>query len=257
MPHYHSTHPRLCRGRLNVLLVGCGGNGSRMLLRLAELARTLSMLGHPGLQVTVIDGDEVSEPNLARQPFTAADLGRSKAYTLVTRVNLCYGLGWDARHAYVEDSGSLDGVACDLVITCVDSRSARAKVFEAVRVGSISGQYQFRPAYLLDLGNDRTTGQYALGTCGSGHAVPLPTAAEMWPEIADASADVDDGPSCSSEEAVRRQDLFVNDVLACQAANLLWRLLRDGRVEHHGGFVNLFTGVVAPIPVPAAACPTS
>jgi hypothetical protein len=40
-------------------------------------------------------------------------------------------------------------------------------------------------------------------------------------------------------------------VLTAEAASLLWRLLRDGRIQHHGAFCNLQTGRSAPIPVPA------
>ena len=246
MSTYHASHPHLNRGRLNVLVVGCGGNGSKLLLRLADLARTLVALGHPGLHVVAIDGDRVTEPNLARQPFTRSDVGRSKAVTLVTRINMCYGFGWEAKCAYVgRDASVLANVRPKIIATCVDSRGARADVYKATEA--------LGAAYALDLGNDRTTGQYALGTLGSTHSTPLPTAAEMWPEICDRSAAGvdDDGPSCSSEEAVHRQDPFVHDLLTSAAANLLWRLLRDGRVEHHGGFVNLVTGVLAPIPVPS------
>ena len=243
---FHTTHRRLNSGPIGVLLVGCGGNGSAMLLKLATLDRTLRMLGHPGLDVLACDGDLVSAPNLARQPYLPSEVGRSKAVSLVTRINMTYGLNWQAEHRFIGPR-STPGPRhrADVVITCVDSRGARADVHEAMK--------EYRPCYTLDLGNDRTTGQFALGTVGRGHSVELPTAAEMWPEIADRSAALgdDDGPSCSSEEAVRRQDLFIHEALSAHASNLVWRLLRDGRIEHHGGFVNLVTGVAAPIPVPA------
>ena len=250
MAYVHKTHPKLNSGQLRIIVVGCGGNGSKLLLRLADLSRTLLALGHPGIHVVAIDGDRVTEPNLARQPFTRADIGRPKSTTLITRINMCYGLGWTAHCAYVGARKGADVLgrsllSQDVVATCVDSRQARADVYEATEA--------VRAAYALDLGNDSTTGQFALGTLGRGHSSHLPTAVEMWPEIADptAAGPGDDGPSCSSEEAVRRQDPFVHDVLTSAAANTLWRLIRDGQIEHHGAFVNLVSGVTAPIPVPA------
>ena len=243
---FHTAHRRLNSGPIDILLVGCGGNGSAMLLKLATLDRTLRMLQHPGMRVVVADGDVVSVPNLARQPFLPSEVGQSKAVSLVTRINMTYGLDWAAEHRFVQAGDfASDRRTVDLVITCVDSRGARADVYAASST--------LRPAYALDLGNDKTTGQYALGTVGQGHSAELPTAAEMWPEIADraAVAGDNDGPSCSSEEAVRRQDLFIHETLTAHAVNLVWRLLRDGRIEHHGGFVNLVTGVAAPIAVPA------
>jgi PRTRC genetic system ThiF family protein len=242
---YHSAHRSLHSSTpVRVCLVGCGGNGARLLVRLADLARCLRLLGHPGLEVVVVDGDTVSEANLARQPFTPGDVGTHKAVALVTRINLTYGLAWEAVPRYFEP-GTLDGVSPrpNVFACCVDTRRARRTIAEELgRYGNAS--------YVLDLGNDAKTGQFALGTLGYGHEVPLPSAAELWPEIADPSLDGDDGPSCSSEEAVRRQDLFVHDVLASSSANLLWRLFREGRISHHGGFCNLETGVVAPLPVP-------
>lgn len=92
-----------------------------------------------------------------------------------------------------------------------DLRKARATVYDAYL-----GQYGFR--YLLE----RKTGQYVLGTLGTRHEVALPNAIEGWPQIADAALDgQNDNPPYPSEEAVRRQGLFMHGVLADQATNLL------------------------------------
>jgi hypothetical protein len=52
----------------------------------------------------------------------------------------------------------------------------------------------------------------------------------------------DDAPSCSMAEALERQSLFVNRVVASHALALLFDLLGRGSIGHAGGFINLATG---------------
>lgn len=240
---WHQAHANLHNpyNRITVVLVGCGGNGARMLFRLADLDRTLRALGSPGLDVHVYDADAVSEANLARQPFTFSDVGLPKAMVLVHRINLTYGVAFHAHPAHFNAETRFSGRSPDVCISCVDTRAARRTIAEV-----LGRSWGVR--YWMDLGNDVRTGQVVLGTLGE-HDVPLPTCIELWPEIADAELDADDGPSCSSAEALRRQDLFIHDVLCAHAGNLLWRLFRDGRIRHHGAFCDLETGVATPIPI--------
>ena len=278
---WHYLDPYIQRQNdLRVLLVGCGGNGARMLLRLATLHRALRELGGKILKVAVYDGDVVSEPNLVRQPFAPADVGQPKAVVLTHRVNMTFGTGFQARpeHLTEETAPTHRRNIPHLVISCVDSRAARAAVQSVIERWAGDGQgVAETPRYWLDLGNSYASGQYLLGTVGQAASkaaksagadsnvaggaaaknaletnAKLPTAPEKWPEIVDAALDEDDEPSCSSREALERQDLFVNDVLAAEAAGLLWRLLRGGRISFHGAFCNLQTGRSAPIRVPPA-----
>ncbi len=41
-----------------------------------------------GLEVTLMDGDTVSETNCVRQPFSWSDVGQNKATILINRINL-------------------------------------------------------------------------------------------------------------------------------------------------------------------------
>ncbi len=67
----HTLHPHLAytRSPLRVLVVGAGGNGSKLTVGLKNLHGALVALGHPGLQVGLADGDTVSTSNLVRQSF--------------------------------------------------------------------------------------------------------------------------------------------------------------------------------------------
>ena len=57
----------------------------------------------------------------------------------------------------------------------------------------------------------------------------------------------DSGPSCSLAEALEKQDLFINSTLAQLGCNILWKMFRNGMIEHHGVFLNLGTMKVNPI----------
>ena len=59
----------------------------------------------------------------------------------------------------------------------------------------------------------------------------------------------DSGPSCSLAEALRKQDLFINSMLAQIGCDILWRMFREGRTFYRGAYLNLDTLRVNPIPV--------
>ena len=237
----HYLPDRFHDRRINVALIGCGGNGAQMLMGLASLDTALSAISSRSLHVTVIDDDTVSEANLGRQPFYRCDLGQSKAHTLTERVNLAHGLAWTSVHGRAPDAFSLDGQ--DMVITCVDTAAARRAVGAAIGDGGRG------PDYWLDLGNRAMDGQFIFGKL-RGHD-RLPTVLEYFPELADESVAEDDSPSCSVAEALERQSLFVNRVMSSHALALLFDLLGRGSIGHAGGFINLATGQTLPIPLPA------
>lgn len=230
---------------IDVLLVGCGGNGAQMLMGLAALDTALRAISSRSLHVTVVDDDTVSEANLGRQPFYRCDLGASKARTLVERINIAHGLNWRAVHGRAPAAIGLDNI--DLLITCVDTAAARRAIGAAIVEGRSA------PRYWLDLGNRATDGQFLIG-CPVPSAVDrvdrLPTVLEYFPELGDETVAEDDAPSCSVAEALERQSLFVNRVIASHALALLFDLYGRGSIGNAGGFVNLASGQVVPIPLP-------
>jgi len=72
---------------------------------------------------------------------------------------------------------------------------------------------------------------------------------ELYPEIIDADAGEDPLPSCSAIEALERQEPFINQTLAMSALAMLARLLRYGKIAHHGGFFNAATGKMTALAV--------
>ena len=245
----HRIHPELLERQVRVLAVGCGGTGSSVVAGLPYLHQSLTAHGHPGgLHVTVVDGDTISPANCVRQPFARSEIGLNKAVVLVNRLNLFWGLKWEAvpahlsTGAFISRSYSGDDLRAHIVMGCVDTRAARAVIRDAVGKSS-------RVSYWLDLGNNADSGQFILGEPLNERnhraKLRLRSAAELFPEIVNASLDNDGEPSCSSVEALERQEPFVNSTLAQHALVLLARLFRYGEITYHGSFINLATGATS------------
>jgi PRTRC genetic system ThiF family protein len=240
----------LGRQAVRILIVGAGGTGSAILMGLPYLHQAMRVWGHPyGLDVTVIDPDVVTPTNCVRQPFSASDIGMNKAIVLMNRINLFWGTNWSAipscfsKHSIREQND----LSLDLVIGCVDTRAARKIIEEAVTSPSQG------TAYWLDLGNNAASGQYVLGQPLNARnrrdVARLPTVSELYPEIVDVAGVEDDLPSCSAIEALDRQEPFINQTLAASALAMLARLLRYGKLGHHGAFFSAETGRMSALPI--------
>lgn len=264
MPHY--TPSRLLTRRVSIALVGCGGNGSQMLTGLARLNHAITALGHPGLRVRAYDPDTVSEANMGRQMFGSFDVGSSKAHVLVNRVNAFFGLDWEARYSKYET----DTFHPDILIICVDTTKARYEIQLAHRSSGVD--------YTMDLGNRAADGQVVFGqpalptrrekspTSIGGDTpllatqpdhVRLPSPYALLPELVDLAAPQDDTPSCGLAEALERQELFINQAVVTPALSILWEFFRHGKLTWHGAFVNLRTGSMRSLLVPAPAPTTT
>ncbi len=79
--------------------------------------------------------------------------------------------------------------------------------------------------------NESDSGQIVLGEAKHlGRKLRLPVVTEIFPEILDESIPEDESPSCSTEEAIRKQGLFVNEIVVGHAADLIWEGLHVGTV---------------------------
>jgi PRTRC genetic system ThiF family protein len=171
------------------------------------------------------------------------EIGFPKAIVLAHRINLFWGLNWQCMQAQIQQVAKNADV--DLVIGCVDARKARRGIEKWV--------LHSRVLYWLDLGNNAASGQFILGQPNNQvnrkKKHRLPTVTELFPEIAAAGAKDDDQPSCSAAEALIRQEPFINQNLAYQALGMLTQLLHHGSLSYQGGFCNLATGQVMPLPI--------
>lgn len=242
----HITNPLFLENKITVLLAGCGGSGSFMLAELSHLHDLLTRLGHPGLKVVAFDPGVVREGNLGRQKFRVADLGLNKAECLIH-----YQRQWNG---FTEWEGHATALTAPLLgnrfppkrdtptilITAVDLPSVRKEF------GSTLKNYQHAPCYWLDLGNDSDSGQVTLGRLG--RSCELPNTYDLFKAQYDQMQD-DNSKSCSTAEALAKQDFGVNGAAAHHGATLLWRLLRHGGLDHHGVFFNVAKGEVVPMEI--------
>jgi hypothetical protein len=107
----------------------------------------------------------------------------------------------------------------------------------------------------MDFGNTRTAGQVILGSLEVAQPVSekfitagrLPVVTELF-DYGERD-ERDSGPSCSLAEALQKQDLFINSVLAQLGCGLLWKLLHECVLEHHGVFLNMDTMKTNPVKI--------
>jgi PRTRC genetic system ThiF family protein len=253
----HVLDASLLDKRVQIYLIGVGGNGAQMATCLARLDIAIKALGHPyGLHVTAFDGDRVSGANVGRQLYSPVDVGRFKSLVTIHRLNQFYGLDWIAHPFRYEDfeHGALRHPNADLIVSCVDTRSARQALH--ARLFEDSGQCR----YWLDLGNTEATAQAVLGEVPgrwSRHRTiqspRLPCVTELFPELLDASVTDTNTPSCSVRMSLASQGLFINDVTVRFAAQLLYELFSNGRIRQHGVLINLDSKRSGPIDVDPAA----
>ena len=92
----------LTQGRVvHMAVIGCGGTGSAFASGLPYLHQAMRALGLQGLQVTLMDGDLISETNCVRQPFSRGEVGLHKSIVLASRLNQFWGLNWEAAPEYL------------------------------------------------------------------------------------------------------------------------------------------------------------
>ncbi|MBU1247126.1 MAG: PRTRC system ThiF family protein [Proteobacteria bacterium] len=263
MRHYIEPYFLDPQHRIGVLVVGCGGTGSRVLNGLAEMDHSLRQLGHPGLFVVAADDDIVSEANLGRQAFSTVDVGRFKCSVLVERINRAFGVDWVDLPGRITGHDSLAQAVkvygpLNMLVSCVDSGAARVEIGKALKQFDSLGVWRSF-SYWLDFGNSKDSGQIVLGTCrtikqpdGAEDVAPcLPSVLDFFPTIAERD-DLDDTPSCSLADALKKQDLFVNRIMADFGLNIVWRMFRQGYTEVQGAFVGLESLVSSPLRVDEA-----
>lgn len=156
-----TPHPA---GRVNVVLIGAGGNGARIVPPLMQMLRR-------GDSLSIIDHDIVEDRNLTRQHFHARDIGMPKADVLWRRYRRegsgisggAFVTQIDARNATSTIQGAIAGArevgndrlgTSTIVIGAVDNNQARAAIHTALR--HLSG---FSQVAYIDIGNEHRAGQ--------------------------------------------------------------------------------------------------
>lgn len=228
---------------INVLVIGAGGNGSKVITALARINQSLKMLGKPGLRVELMDPDKVEQYNIGRQLFSVNDVFQYKADVLITRLNRFFGTCWFSTIEHFTASTKIDNN--NIVISCVDNIETRKHIDYQFKKSILSNNSQEHKKlfYWLDFGNGKDFGQAILGS----RKVPQPKSkfktipklksfTDIYPDIQDLE---EDGPSCSYEESINKQSLFINSTLVELGMNMLWELLLNYKTDYHGIYLNL------------------
>jgi PRTRC genetic system ThiF family protein len=211
----------------------------------------------PGLYVTVYDGDIVEQNNVGRQNFNKNDIGEFKASNIVEKINMCYGLDWEAKNHYVHD----EFPKVNILITCVDNVAMRKFIHDhkLLNHSGYNNDY-LKNFYWLDCGNGKDFGQVILSTLQGvvqpkksiyDCATDLPSVIDIYGDLSLHDVEEAQGiEGCSMAESLAKQDVFINDEIAIQAVKIVQQLVRHYRISYHGAVVNQRTNKVIGIPVP-------
>lgn len=237
---------------VEIVIAGCGGNGSFMAMHAARLMRTLHRSGK-GAHLTLIDPDVVEEGNVDRQLFCDAEIDRPKAACLAQR----YGFAWGVNTSYAVDKYDekyLVGADLTLLIGCVDNAEAR-KALNATLQNNVD-QLPFPPSYWwLDCGNLRDTGRVLLGSAHNYDSLrsafpeprecaALPSPALQYPDLLRPRPEEIEDLSCAEMLQANMQSLVINSRIAAEAADFVARTLITEDLRRFACEINTAAGSV-------------
>lgn len=244
--------------RLNLVLIGCGGNGSHIAEGVVRVAKLLRDKGRD-VDLVFIDPDHVEPGNIPRQCFSEAEIGVNKAQVLALRYSAKWGIPIKAIPDYFE-KGSHTYKTLTLYIGCVDNPTARAKISQ-----TLHREYERVPsAWWLDLGNGLETGQVVLGSANlvsdlqqafnlSSVCIMTPSAGLLHPELLNETKEPvrqkqqhtspEDTPqSCGQLALTNAQMPVVNQMTAAIGATMLTKLLVTQDLKYWASYFDLSTG---------------
>lgn len=155
----------------NVVIVGCGGTGSRLLPMVSQLL-SRGKWNDMVPTITLIDGDEVEVKNLTRQNFIVDDVGRNKAECLAERYGSAFELPTVCINQYIPDNvqsitnwlnnnvpDTMRRLVADrptVFFLCVDNMKARYNIIQSILYSTLQSGHEH---YIIDAGNENTFGQ--------------------------------------------------------------------------------------------------
>ena len=230
-------------GKINLVLVGCGGTGSWLAPAVARVAKLLIDKLNREIRIFFVDPDKIEEKNIYRQNFCQAEIGRNKAVSLAERFGLAWGMDIMALAKPFEDCNVIGGQA--VVIGCVDNSMARQ---------SIKAFYDHSSSnvWWLDCGNEKNSGQVLLGYQDksakdiyklTGYCQWLPSPALQHPELLTAEVKKQsENLSCADMVLRDSQGMAINQRVAAEAADYLVRMLITQDLHKFATYFDLMSG---------------
>lgn len=161
----------------NIVLIGGGGTGSRLMPALAQLVRASIRRYNPlswieNINLWVVDGDTVETKNLLRQNFIERDVGKNKAQVLADRYSTAYGIPITAVPKFMTPADNLEYTSAtgqeefysafynSIIILAVDSAKVRRDILARV-CGMYDGSHPITCGnqFWIDPGNEDDFGQ--------------------------------------------------------------------------------------------------
>lgn len=187
-----------------IVVIGCGGTGSRLVPMLAQFIRSITREFNPRgwLETPVIyliDNDVVEQKNLLRQNFIEPDVGKHKSVVLAQRYSRAYGINiipsihrvGSERIGNAPIQGLFNntencprvgeewahfGSSC-MYLLCVDSASARRDILSNIEATTSwamrNRSFDVSQApFIIDAGNEDTFGQVQFFHMADGYNLP-------------------------------------------------------------------------------------
>lgn len=145
---------------INIYQIGCGGNGSYLVSKIARMIATK----YKNISYTLVDKDKVEEKNLNRQNFISNDLGLYKAEVLSQR----YSTVFDIEIKYINEFININNINqiipkknintvtqnFYIIIGCVDNNKSRLIINNYLKQNFKEDEYIW-----IDVGNELNFGQ--------------------------------------------------------------------------------------------------
>lgn len=228
-----------------IVVVGCGGTGGFVAEGICRL------LGDTPAQVYLVDYDRVEEPNLRRQAFYDADVGKFKAQVLAERLSRNFGreVGYCVYPYSSEVHQEVFHFANPgLLVGCVDRASARGAIAQCV------GGRQ----WWIDAGNGDHSGQVLIGNTaenerlkggfseGMGFCTKLPLPSIQQPGLLIPAPEPVPQADCAEAVEQGQQSPTINQVMASLTLECVRRLL-GGELNWMGLYIDLEVGSLRPV----------
>ena len=213
--------------KIKVVVVGCGGTGSRVLVELSAFSKNLVEMGQLGFEIHVFDPDTVEQHNIGRQQFYQCDLHKSKSDVLASRINRSYGDDIVSYPIYCDEKELID-INPDIIITCVDNVRFRK------RLNKILLKCQSKNLIWIDTGNDKNSGQVIMSMYQHNEKI-TPNCVDLFPDMVDQKS----APSCSTKEALKKQSFNINKFIANFTIQFLNNIFIDFQIPYTQLYFNL------------------
>lgn len=220
---------------VSICLIGCGGTGSLVLTRLARVDFALKELGFPGLYVNVFDFDKIEYNNVGRQNFLPNEVGDYKSISMISKINFAFGLNWTG---YKRKPKAAD-LSSNFIITCVDNVKTRKEVRNYIAIKNQSYDFD-KNFYWIDCGNGKDFGQVLLsGTAEIKKEFNLQDVFDIYGDISKFDNEESQGiTGCSYADSLEKQDLFINDSVALECAQMVYTFIKNYYLEYKGVVIN-------------------